>query len=120
MTIRLHLETPDLAVVSARGVLLRAEVDAIKRELHDHMQVHGKVHVLIRIEEDFSQLEAFVSWDDIDVDHDIQQHVVRMAVVGDLRWRDSAMLFFITAVSPFQIEYFKAGHEELARAWLVH
>ena len=35
-------------------------------------------------------MQALVSWDDIDVDHSIKQHIIGLAVVGDLRWRDSA------------------------------
>lgn len=119
MTLSVSFEDKQLTVIRTHGVLLRAEVDAAKRQVHDHMQVHGKQLVLVLIEEGFANLEAFVSWDDIDVDHYIQQHVIRLALVGDLRWRDSAPLFFMNAVSKFQIEYFKPGQEEFARAWLA-
>lgn len=119
MAISVTFENPQLAVIRTLGTLLRAEVDATKHQVHDHMQAHGKQHVLVLIEDGFTNLEAFVSWDDIEVDHFIQQNIVRLAVVGDLRWRDSAMLFFMNAVSKFQIEFFKAGQEEFARAWLV-
>ena len=94
MTVNIRFEEPALVVLHASGVLMRAEVDAAKRQVHDHMQAHGKQHVLAVIEEGFENLQAFVSWDDIDVDRYIQQHVVRMAIVGDLRWRDTALLFF--------------------------
>ncbi len=119
MTVNIRFEEPALVVLNASGVLMRAEVDAAKRQVHDHMQAHGKQHVLAVIEEGFENLQAFVSWDDIDVDRYIQQHVIRMAIVGDLRWRDTALLFFLNGVSRFQIEYFKAGQEEFARAWLL-
>jgi hypothetical protein len=49
----------------------------------------------------------------------IQQQVIRLAIVGDLRWRDKAVLFFLNAVGRFQIDYFKPEHEPLARAWLL-
>lgn len=65
-------------------------------------------------------MQALVSWDDIDVDHYIKQHIIRLAVVGDLRWRDSALLYLFNSMVPFQIEYFPAAHEELASAWLTH
>ena len=42
-----------------------------------------------------------------------------MAIVSDLRWRDSALLFFLNSMVPFQMEYFKSDQEEFARAWLV-
>jgi hypothetical protein len=119
MTLSVTFEPGQVVVMRARGILLRAEVDAAKRKVHDHMQTHGRQHALVLIEDGFTNLEAFASWEDIDVDHYIQQHVIRLAVVGDLRWRDTAVLFFMNAVSQFQIEYFKAGQEEFARAWLI-
>ena len=48
----------------------------------------------------------------------IQPNIIRKALVGDMRWRDKAMLFFITAVASFQIEYFRPEQEDFARAWL--
>ena len=40
--------------------------------------------------------------------------------VGDLRWRDSALLFLFNTMVPFQIEYFPVAQEEFAKAWLAH
>ncbi len=120
MSIEVVVESPALVVIRSHGVLLRTDVDATKRRVHDHMQQHGKVHVLIVIDSSFADLEALASWEDIEEDAFIQQHVVRLAIVGDLRWRDKALLFFLNAVGGFQIDYFKPEHEALARAWLVH
>ena len=118
MTVSIYFESPNLAVFHGSGVLKREEVDHAKHVLHDHMVQHGPMRVLILIDPDFHNLEAFVQWDDIDLDRDIQKNVLRMVIVGNLRWRDSALLFFISAVSKFPIEYFSADHEDLARAWL--
>lgn len=119
MTVIVSFEEFNLAVVRASGVLMRTEADSAKHVLHRHMQEHGRIYALIVIEEGFSNLEAFVSWDDIEVDRYLQQNVLRMALVGDLRWRDSALLFFLSAVAKFQMEYFKPEQEELARVWLT-
>lgn len=119
MTIEVAFESPDLVIVRTHGVLLRAEVDAAKRQVHAHMQQHGRQHVLIVIDDGFADLEAFATWEDIEEDAFIQQQVVRLAIVGDLRWRDKAVLFFLNAVGRFQIDYLKPEHEPLARAWLL-
>ena len=71
------------------------------------------------IDDGFADLEAFATWEDIEEDAFIQQQVIRLAIVGDLRWRDKAVLFFLNAVGRFQIDYFKPEHEPLARAWLL-
>ncbi len=119
MTVSVYIEAADLLVVRASGVLMRAEVDEAKHKVFAHIMENGKAQVLIMIEHGFSNLQAFVNWDDIAIDKYIQQNIVRMAIVGDLRWRDSALLFFLNSVVPFQMEYFKADQEEFARAWLM-
>ncbi|MEY4979345.1 MAG: hypothetical protein RLZZ352_1615 [Pseudomonadota bacterium] len=118
MTVSLYFESPQLAVFHGSGVLKREEVDEVKHALHEYVMKHGPVRVMIQIDPDFQNLEAFVQWDDIELDKDIQKHVIRMAIVGNLRWRDSALLFFMSAVSSFPMEFFSADHEVLARAWL--
>jgi len=118
MTVSIYFESNDLAVFHGSGVLTREEVDQAKHVLHEHMVHHGQMRVLIVIASDFQNLQAFVQWDDIELDKDIQKNVSRMAIVGDLRWRDSALLFFMSAVSSFPMEFFSADHEVLARAWL--
>lgn len=119
MTIEVAFESPGLVVIRPHGVLLRVEVDAAKRQVHAHMQQYGKLHVLVVIDDGFSDLAAFATWEDIEEDVFIQQQIIRLAIVGDLRWRDKAVLFFLNAVGRFQIDYFTPEHEPLARAWLV-
>jgi len=120
MTVLVDFEAPNQITIRVGGTLRRNEVDAGKHQVHDLMQLHGDCLVTILLEPGFSNLEAFVRWDDIDVDHVIQRHIIRLAVVGDLRWRDNALLFLFNTMVPFQIEYFPAAQEEFAKAWLTH
>jgi len=120
MSVELSFDTPGLTEVRVTGVLLRHEVDDAKRRLHAHMTAHGPQHVLIHLEAGFGNLQAFASWDDIEEDADIQRQVVRLAIVGDLRWREAALLFVMNAVGRFRIDDFKPEEEALARAWLLH
>jgi len=120
MALKLELEGDNLAVIRSTDVLTRAEADEIKKDVIAIIKAQGSVKVLIVIEESFASLEALANWDDDHDDEFIQQHVERMAIVGDLRWRDSALLFFLNGLLPFSIKYFNSGQEEFARAWLVH
>ena len=120
MTICVEFTPPNRVDVRVDGLMLRADVDAAKHQIHDLMQAHGKCLIMIRLETGMLGMQALVSWDDIDVDQYIKQHIIRLAVVGDLRWRDSALLYLFNSMVPFQIEYFPAAHEELANAWLTH
>ena len=120
MSITVEFTAPNLLMVRVDGVVLRTETDASKHQAHDLMQQHGKCHVMIELEVGATGLQTMVRWDDIDVDHFIKQHIVRLAVVGDLRWRDSALLFLFNSMVPFQIEYFPAHQKEFGLAWLTH
>lgn len=120
MALKLEFEEGNLVHLRASEVLTRAESDEVKRQIVAFIKRHGNIKVLILIEKGFTNLEEFANWDDDHDDEFIQRHVSRMAVVGDLRWRDSALLFFLHGLLPFSIEYFKAGQEDLARAWLGH
>lgn len=120
MPIQVEFSAPNRVDIRVTGLMLRAEVDAAKHAVHDLMQVHGKCLIMIRLEAGMLGMQALVSWDDIDVDHYIKEHVIRVAIVGDLRWRDSALLYLFNSMVPFQIEYFPAAQDVLATAWLIH
>jgi hypothetical protein len=120
VSLNIEFETQQLIVIRSDSVLRRAEVDEAKRAVFRQMQEHGKQHVLIVIDHDFSNLEPNVTWEDVEEDAYIQRHIIRLAIVGDLRWRERAMLFFLNAIGGFPLDYFKSEQEPLARAWLLH
>lgn len=121
MSVQIEFVDSTYVLVRYAGtVLLRADLDAAKHQVHDLMQLHGKLPVMMEIPPTFTGFQSLVSWDDIDEDKYIKQHVVRLAVVGDLRWRDTALLFLFNSMTPFQIEYFPSDQYELALAWLIH
>ncbi|BDT74302.1 hypothetical protein os4_38550 (plasmid) [Comamonadaceae bacterium OS-4] len=120
MPITVEFSTPNLVAMRVSEVILRTEVDAAKHQMHDLMQLHGPCVFMVELEPAIAGFEALATWEDIEVDHYIKKHIVRFAIVGDLRWRDSAMLFFFSSMVPFQIEYFPADQKELGLAWLTH
>lgn len=119
MTVSVSFEEGNLVVIRGSGELKRDEVDQTKRQIYSYILANGEIYMLILIDEAFKSFEAFASWEDIEEDAVIQPNVKRLALVGDLRWRDQALLFLITAVASFQIEYFKPEQEEFARVWLL-
>jgi hypothetical protein len=119
MSVEVSFESADFIVVRCQGTLEREAVDAAKRQVFAHMMEHGMAHLLIVLAPGFNNLQAFASWDDIEEDRFIQKHVIRLAIVGDLRWRDSAVLFLLGGLVPFQMEYFPSDQEDFAHAWLL-
>ena len=119
MPISVVVEPSGLIVAKLSGVLAREEVDASKREVFGHLMMRGSAPMLMHVDDGFSGLQNLVQWDDIPEDKFIQQHITRLAFVGDMRWRDTALLFFFHSVVPFQMEYFPQAQYELAVAWLT-
>jgi hypothetical protein len=46
------------------------------------------------------------------------QHIEKMAIVGDEKWRDDALAFTAKGFRPTAIEFFGALRLNEARAWL--
>lgn len=119
MTIQLNFEDSGLVYARVSGVVTRLAFDEAKKQVVAHIKAHGKIQVLVCIEEDFVNLEPFAAWHDNDDDEFIQQHVNQLAIVGSPTWSEDALLFFLSGLLPFSIQYFKATEEEFARAWLI-
>ncbi|ASF45568.1 SpoIIAA family protein [Methylovulum psychrotolerans] len=117
LTVKFEAEN-NLFVVHTTGVLVRTEADAIKKQVVAFIKTYGRAKGLIIIDEGFLSIATFVNWDDDEDDEFLQQHVDRLALVGDMKWRDSALLFLLHGFVPFSIHYFKADQEAFARAWL--
>jgi hypothetical protein len=119
MTIKLEFAENNLVISRNSGVLMQDEFNEAKQEVATFIENHGKINMLVILEEDFSNLQAFASWDDNELDDFIQKNTNRLAIVGNLKWYEDALLFFLHGLVPFTIEYFKSGQEELAIAWLL-
>ncbi|WP_221063710.1 STAS/SEC14 domain-containing protein [Methylomagnum ishizawai] len=120
MPLTLEHPQPGLMLVRASGTVTRPEADAAKQQVIAALPPQGKAHILIVIEPGFANLDPLANWDDDRDDELLQRHMSRLAIVGDLKWRDGALLFFLKDLLPFPIEFFKTGQEALAGAWLLH
>lgn len=119
MTVKLEFAENNLVISHTSGVLTRDEFNEAKKEVVAFIEKQGKINILIILEESFSNLQAFVSWDDDHHDEFIQHNTHRIAIVGNLKWYEDALLFLFSSLSAFSIEYFKVGQEKLAMAWLL-
>ena len=71
-------------------------------------------------------LDAFVGWkkdpgweeDDLGYQLEYANRIARMAIVGDERWRDSALLFVGKGFRDTEIEFFPPDALDRARAWI--
>jgi len=102
-----------------RGLLQKAELDGVQRELLDGMASGGRptVRLLVR-------LEAFLGWEPDPLWNDLTFYVghgdrlERIAIVGDERWRGEALMFAAADLRRGPVEFFTPDLEADARVWL--
>jgi hypothetical protein len=101
--------------VSAR--LTQSELAAIQKETGAIIERLGRVRILV-LAEHFQGWEEGGQWNDFSFQEAHDQHIERMAIVGDEKWQDLALLFASQGLRPFPIEFFPPGRLAEARKWL--
>ena len=106
-----------LVTIRVTGRLSEQDVQAMQARAAELIHAAGSVRVLVTAEgfegwekggdwAEFGQMEANDPW------------IERMAIVGEERWRDLALLFVAAGMRPFPIQYFPGAEHEAALAWL--
>ena len=117
MPVQVHHETANILRVEIRGVLRQPELERCQQEVLDEASRTGTVRLLF-------VLDAFEGWDQRDNWRDMSFYVrhgdviERIAIVGDERWRDLAMMFAAADLRKAPVEFFREDTLENARAWL--
>ena len=107
-------------ILSARisGKLTHAELVALQHAASDLIKLEGKVRLLVMVE-DFQGWERGGDWGDLSFQSEHDAHIEKMAIVGDRKWQDLALLFASKGLRKFPIEYYESGELAKARAWLA-
>lgn len=106
-------------VVSLRisGLLTQAELAAVQARTAAVIDAAGPVRILV-LAEWFTGWEQGGQWDDFSFQDAYDRQIGRMAIVGDERWRDLALLFTAGGMRGFPIRFFTNGELADARAWV--
>ncbi len=107
-------------ILSARisGKLTHAELVALQQAASDLIKLEGKVRLLVMVE-NFQGWERGGDWGDLSFQSEHDAHIEKMAIVGDRKWQDLALLFASKGLRKFPIEYYEPGELAKARAWLA-
>jgi hypothetical protein len=106
-----------LLQLKVRGMLKQAEHERIIQIAKQAIAREGKIRALI-IAEDFEGWEQHENWGDVSFMVEEGQHVEKMAIVGDEKWRDDALAFTAKGFRPTAIEFFPPSRMNEARTWL--
>lgn len=103
-------------IARIRGVLTRADLAAVQASAVDGIRRHGRIRLLI-LAEGFEGWHQGEDWSDVSfMEND--PAIDRMAIVGDRRWEELALIFTAKGMRTLPIEYFDLSQEALARAWV--
>jgi len=82
------------------------------------IQKHGKVRVLV-ITSNFLGWDTAGDWGDVSFAAAHDQHIEKIAIVGEQQWEDLALAFMGKGFRRVAIEYFLAADLAKARAWVT-
>jgi len=107
-----------LLQIRIRGLLKKADYDRIIQIAKEAIAREGKIRALA-ILEGFEGWERHEDWGDVSFMMGEGQHIEKMAIVGDEKWRDDALAFTAKGFRPTAIEFFAASRLNEARTWLA-
>jgi stage II sporulation SpoAA-like protein len=107
-----------LLQIRIRGVLKKVDYDRIIQIAKEAIAREGKIRALA-ILEGFEGWERHEDWGDVSFMMGEGQHIEKMAIVGDEKWRDDALAFTAKGFRPTAIEFFAASRLNEARTWLA-
>ena len=111
-----HVE--GILTVKVSGRLSPADLLAAQKSAAEMLRDHGGSRILF-VTENFEGWEKGGEWDDLSAQFELDQYARRIAIVGERRWKDLALLFAGKGVRRVAIEYFFPPEIDQARAWLA-
>jgi hypothetical protein len=107
-----------IITVKLAGRLAESEPLTTQQEVAGLIQGKGKVGVVVIATEAFDGWERGGAWDSFVLQEQNDPNIHRMAIVGDPRWEDLALMFVAKGLRPFPVEYFSLEQGTQARMWV--
>jgi hypothetical protein len=104
--------------VRISGKLAHTELADVQRATADVLREEKTLRVLV-LAENFAGWERAGDWGDVSFQAENDASIERMAIVGDRKWEDLALMFTAQGMRPFPIEYFEPTQAAAARTWLA-
>ena len=101
------------------GILRKAELDSAQDALTADIGwiPGGKVRLLVVLDK-FDGWDGLSNWSDLTFFARYGDNIERIAIVGEPRWRDYALMFAAADLRRAPVEYFVADAIAAARTWL--
>ena len=96
--------------MTVSGTLTQAELAKAQQAAADIIRAQGKVRILV-LAGDFTGWEIGSEWDDFSFQEAFDPYIEKMAIVGDARSEDLALIFVAKGLRSFPIEYFATSDQ---------
>jgi hypothetical protein len=104
--------------VRISGKLTQPELAQVQTAAAKIIDSQGKGRFLI-IVDDFQGTEKEGDWGDVSFQVRYDPMIEKIAIVGEKKWEDLALMFTAKGVRRVAIEYFQSTEMAKARAWLA-
>lgn len=106
-----------IVTVRVNGTLSQSALADLQNSMADVIRAQGKVRILV-LADQFAGWERGGDWNDFSFQEQNDPCIEKMAIVGDKRWEDLALIFVAKGLRSFPIEYFEASDRDKAQAWI--
>jgi hypothetical protein len=117
MPITMQHERDNMYRLDVSGVLTKRDFDRCQEALVEAMNRGGPVRLLFVLSA-FEGWETTPAWGDLTFYVRHGDSIQRIAIVGDERWRDEAMMFASADLRRAPVEFFATTALADARTWL--
>jgi hypothetical protein len=118
MPMTMHHERDNIYRLEVRGTLRKTDLDRCQEALADEIRRIGPVRLLFVLDR-FEGWNENGPWNDLSFYIEHGDTIERIAIVGDERWRDHALMFAIADLRRAPVEFFPEEALADARAWLA-
>jgi hypothetical protein len=101
----------------ASGLLKEDELLGVQKKMAAVISKQKKARILVLVE-DFEGWDPNGTWNDFSFQDKLDPSIEKMAIVGDKKWQDLALMFSAQGLRGFPIEYFVPADLGKAQAWL--
>jgi hypothetical protein len=109
--------TNGIITLKISGKLRHPELAAVEKIAVEIFRQQGKMRILV-LAEDFQGWERGGDWGDLSFMRENDQHMERLAIVGDSKWKDLSLIFAGKNYRECPVEYFHPEEAAQAYAWL--
>ena len=104
--------------VDVSGILRKSEMEKAQAMIVQEIARVGNVRMVFVLDQ-FKGWEKGPDWGDMRFYETYGEHIERIAIVGEEKWRDDALMFALAGLRKAPTRFFPPAEVERARVWLA-